>query len=121
MTSTALDSSECERNLQDDAALARVQAEDCGVLIDLVDQEGGGHGVALKGGVHLPQRTRLSGTVEAVEALGLGSMYAPTMPCRRSSTARHPLNRVAVGQPDKRDALVDCAVTVMSLESNRSP
>lgn len=69
VTSTALDSAECECDLQLHAALSEIDRIGCGVVIYLTDQEGRGHGLQVKVRA-LANKNRGMDTFAAVEALG---------------------------------------------------
>lgn len=69
LTSTALDSAECDCDLQTEAAMAHIAELDRGVLIYLTHQEGRGHGLATKVAA-LAHKNNGMDTFAAVEALG---------------------------------------------------
>ena len=112
VTSTALDSAECECDLQIDAALERIDDADCGVLIYLTDQEGRGHGLQTKVRA-LANKNRGLDTFAAVEELGLDAdarTFDAVPPILDAFDIRSIL--LLTGNPEKRDALVRAGVEV---------
>lgn len=116
VTSTALGSIECECALQIDAALARINDADRGVLIYLTDQEGRGQGLATKVRA-LANKNRGLDTFAAVEELGLDADV------RNFDAVGAILDALGVrsvvlltGNPDKRDAIIGGGVKVERME-----
>jgi GTP cyclohydrolase II len=117
ITSAALQSIECECSLQIDAALARIRAADCGVLIYLTDQEGRGQGLMTKVRA-LANKNQGFDTFAAVEQLGL----EPDV--RRYDAVRPILDALSItsvvlltGNPEKRDLIIDAGVKVDRTEA----
>lgn len=112
VTSTALGSIECDCALQLDAALARINAADRGILIYLTDQEGRGQGLTTKVRA-LANKNRGLDTFTAVEELGLDAevrTFHAVPPILDALDIRSIV--LLTGNPDKRDALVRAGVKV---------
>lgn len=112
VTSTALGSIECDCALQLDAALARINAADRGILIYLTDQEGRGQGLTTKVRA-LANKNRGLDTFAAVEELGLDAdvrTFAAVPAILDAFGIRSVV--LLTGNPDKRDALVHAGVKV---------
>lgn len=117
VTSTALGSIECDCALQLDAALARINAADRGILIYLTDQEGRGQGLTTKVRA-LANKNRGLDTFTAVEELGLDAdvrTFHAVPPILDAFDIRSIV--LLTGNPDKRDALVRAGVSVDRTES----
>ena len=119
VTSTALDSAECDCGQQIDAALTEIGHADRGVFVYLTDQEGRGHGLITKVRA-LAEKNRGLDTFAAVEAIGLE-------PDVRTYDALAPIlfelgvrSVVLLGNnPHKRDAISDSGVKVSSVRPLR--
>ena len=119
VTSTALDSAECDCSQQIDAALTEIDRADRGVFLYLTDQEGRGQGLVTKVRA-LAQKNRGLDTFAAVEAIGLE-------PDVRSYDAVAPILHVLgvrsvvllSNNPDKRDAISDAGVKVTGVRPLR--
>lgn len=116
VTSTALGSIECECALQIDAALARINRADRGVLIYLTDQEGRGQGLATKVRA-LANKNHGLDTFAAVEELGLDAdvrTFDAVGPILDALDVRSVV--LLTGNPDKRDAIIGAGVKVERTE-----
>lgn len=117
VTSTALKSIECECALQIDAALARIHAADCGILIYLTDQEGRSQGLTTKVRA-LANKNRGLDTFAAVEELGLTAdvrTYDAVSPILDALDVRSVV--LLTGNPDKRDAIIAAGTKVERIET----
>ena len=117
ITSTALGSIECECALQLDAALARIDAVDQGVLIYLTDQEGRGQGLTTKVRA-LANKNQGFDTFEAVEELGLDADVRSyeAVPAILDALGVRSI-QLLTGNPDKQHALARAGVSVDGIES----
>lgn len=119
VTSTALDSAECDCSQQIDAALNQIDRADRGVFVYLTDQEGRGQGLTVKVKA-LAEKNRGLDTFTAVEAIGLKPdvrRYDAVAPILHALGVR---SVVLLGNnPDKRDAINDSGVKVSSVQPLR--
>jgi 3,4-dihydroxy 2-butanone 4-phosphate synthase/GTP cyclohydrolase II len=105
VTSTALDSAECDCDEQMQAALGRIQDAGQGVLIYLTDQEGRGHGLTTKVRALRNKNAGLD-TFAAVEALSLPADirdYASVAPILEALDVRSVV--LLTNSPEKREAI----------------
>lgn len=112
VTSTALDSAECECDLQIDAALEEIDREGRGVLIYLTDQEGRGQGLQVKVRA-LANKNQGMDTFAAVEALGCDAdarSYEAVPPILDALEAKSII--LLSGSPEKRAALLHAGIKV---------
>lgn len=116
VTSTALDSAECDCDLQTDAAMERIAAANRGLLIYLTNQEGRGHGLQLKVRA-LVNKNRGMDTFAAVEALGPPSDVRSydAVPPILDALGVHSI-ALMTNSPDKYYALLDCGVKIERTE-----
>lgn len=119
VTSTALDSAECDCSQQLDASLATIDREDRGVLIYLTDQEGRGQGLVAKVRALAHKNGGLD-TFAAVEAIGLEAdvrRFDAIGPILRALEVRS--ITLLASNPEKRDAISRCGVEVTDMRPLR--
>lgn len=116
VTSSALDSAECDCDLQNAAALSRIDDADHGLLLYLSHQEGRGHGLQMKVRALRNKNAGLD-TFAAVETLGAPPdvrSYA-AVPIILDALGVRSVTLLG-GSPRKHHALLDCGVKVASTE-----
>lgn len=119
VTSTALDSAECDCSQQIDAALDEIDRSDRGVFIYLTDQEGRGQGLVAKIRA-LAQKNQGLDTFAAVEAIGLKPdvrIFDAVSPILHELGVRSII--LLASNPDKRDAISESGVKVAEMRPLR--